>query len=76
MQDSRKQGPSASPIDSTRKQEHLVDPEATSADTLADIQEKEETIDSGNSTRSPSPDGAYDEDRSNRADGSDSGGPM
>jgi hypothetical protein len=76
MQESKKQGPAASPNDSTKKQEHLVDPEATSAETLADIEEEEETINSSDSTRSPSPDGAYDEDRSNRADGSDSGGPM
>jgi hypothetical protein len=76
MQESRKQGSAASAIDSTRKQEQLVDPEATSAETLADIEEKEETTDSGNSTRTPSPDGAYDDDRSKRADGSDSGGPM
>jgi len=76
MQESKQQGPAASPNDSTKKQEHLVDPEATSAETLADIEEKEETIDSGNSTRSPSPDGTFDDDRSKRADGSDSGGPM
>jgi len=54
----------------------VVDPEATSAETLADIEEKEETIDSDNSTRSPSPDGTFDDDRSKRTDGSDSGGPM
>jgi hypothetical protein len=76
MQESRKQGSAASPIDSTRKQEQHVDAEATSSETLADIEEKEETTDSGNSTRSPSPDGAFDDDSSNRADGSDVGGPM
>jgi len=57
MQESIKQGPAASPNDSTRKQEHVVDPEATSAETIADIEEKDETINSGESTRSPSPDG-------------------
>ena len=76
MQESKKQGPAASPKDSTKQHEHLVDPEATSAETLADIEEKEETIDSDNSTRSPSPDGTFDDDRSKRTDGSDSGGPM
>ena len=76
MQESIKQGPAASPNDSTRKLEHVVDPEATSAETLADIEEKDETLNSGESTRSLSPDGTFDDDRSKRADGSDSGGPM
>ena len=76
MQESKKQGLAANPNDSTKKQEHVFDPEATSAETLADIEENEETVDSGSSTRSPSPDGANDGDRSKRADGSDSGGPM
>jgi hypothetical protein len=61
---------------STKNPTPKADPDATSSDTLADLEANEKSSDSTDTTRSPSPDGAFDNDRSNSADGSDSGGPM
>ena len=52
------------------------DPEATSSDTLSDIEEKEKVsgakTEGGASSSTPSPDGAFDEGRTSR----DDAGPM
>ncbi|MGH9900254.1 MAG: hypothetical protein ACRD68_00265 [Pyrinomonadaceae bacterium] len=55
------------------------DAEATSGETLEEIEKKESTP--GDSSRpggssAPSPDGAFDESRGGSADGRDTGGPM
>lgn len=77
MQESNRGG-AAKPVDTDQRgREGTAD--ATSKETLADLEETEKVSDTGADSTDgpvPSPDGASDSDRDGRADGGDTGGPM
>ena len=75
MQDTRRKDFEAS-IEQGMKERHA---DATSKETLDDLRESEKISQSNNSQEKPSipsPDGQVDEKAGERADGSDTGGPM
>jgi hypothetical protein len=74
MQKVTKENPNSPDLKNQRQ--HIVDPEATSSETLADLEQNEKTTDEGETNRSPSPDGTFEDDSSKRSDRSDSGAPM
>jgi len=78
MQESNRGGESKRVDKDQRGREETAD--ATSKETLADLEETEKvsdsTTDSPDGATVPSPDGAADSDPAGRADGSDPGGPM
>jgi hypothetical protein len=76
MQESNRGG-SSNHVDTDQREETS---DATSKETLADVEETEKVSDSASDSTDgqpvPSPDGTPDSDRAGRADGSDTGGPM
>jgi hypothetical protein len=76
MQDTRRKEPGTETEQGIKERQS----EATSKDTLSDLEESEKTPgpkpDRGEQRTVPSPDGQGDGSRSGRADGSDTSGPM
>lgn len=75
MQVSGNMPQSPDPNNSSKIQRQPADPDATSSETLEEIEEKEEFSNPATSTESPSPDGRLDVVRDGRTDGAESADP-